>query len=600
VAPWLRPLLLLIAALVAQQAPTPSPRADGTIAGQVVDAATGKTVGFVIVTLVGPGPPTEKNPPRGILTTNDGRFVFPKLPAGDFGVSAVRPGYLGSVNGQRRPFGPGQQITLRADERHDLVVPLWKHAVISGTVTDEAGEPIVGIQVRAWKTRDSQGRRRLIAQGFDYTDDRGYYRLHNLPPGEYVVGAGERHVAVPHSWSERAFPTVRQPPGRPGTPSALAVGEQVILVGRGGAIPPPPRGQRLFVYPPAFYPAGHTEHAATPVKVEAGEEQPGIDLQLQPVPTFRVAGRLISPEGGGAGISVRLSRASVSSPTIEIGDSITVADQTGNFAFPAVAEGAYMLRATTEARIPANPEEPVERGLWAELPVTVTGDIDDALLTLETGLRITGRLAFDGTRRIPSGDRLRTIRPEIHAAQVDPSMRVPEASIRTDGSGNFTSIGLARGRYYVRLESAPEGWVLQSVTWNGRDIAATPLELSRGDATGVVLQFTDRAAVISGIVRGPETPDSTAAIVVFPSDSSRWQDIAPNAPGFRIVRSSREGEYALNDLSGGTYYIAAIPDELAGSCLDPDFLERLSTSATLISLAEGERRVIDLRTVSFR
>jgi Carboxypeptidase regulatory-like domain len=60
---------------------------------------------------------------------------------------------------------------------------------IIGTVTDESGKPVVGARVQA------VGRKKKWAGGYyeiptgppDDSDDRGQFRLHSLPPGQYVV-----------------------------------------------------------------------------------------------------------------------------------------------------------------------------------------------------------------------------------------------------------------------------------------------------------------------------------------------------------------------------------------------------------------------------
>ena len=72
--------------------------ATGMIVGQVVDAGTGRPVSGAIVSYSGPPPPrppvraAATSPPR-ILTGPDGYFVFRGLRAGNYGISAQKPGY---------------------------------------------------------------------------------------------------------------------------------------------------------------------------------------------------------------------------------------------------------------------------------------------------------------------------------------------------------------------------------------------------------------------------------------------------------------------------------------------------------------------------
>ena len=89
--------------------------------------------------------------PKGrVMADSEGRFFFADLPAGDYYLGAQREGYPASAYGQRRASGQTQPLTLREGERRaDVRLQMWKYAVIAGRVVDEAGEPVVGVAVRA-------------------------------------------------------------------------------------------------------------------------------------------------------------------------------------------------------------------------------------------------------------------------------------------------------------------------------------------------------------------------------------------------------------------------------------------------------------------
>ncbi len=70
-------------------------------------------------------------------------------------------------------------MTLDDNERvTDVVIRMWKHGVISGTVRDERGDPMVGVSVRVLR-RATGGRLASVLQ--TQTDDRGAYRMAALP-----------------------------------------------------------------------------------------------------------------------------------------------------------------------------------------------------------------------------------------------------------------------------------------------------------------------------------------------------------------------------------------------------------------------------------
>ena len=127
--------------------------------------------------------------PTRYLTDNEGRFAFRDLTRGSYTISANKPGYADGATGRMRPNGPAQPIQLADNQRvGDVTIRLFKLASISGTITDTTGEPVVGVQVRAYRRTLIAGRRILSTNGpITNTDDRGLYRFGGLTPGEYVV-----------------------------------------------------------------------------------------------------------------------------------------------------------------------------------------------------------------------------------------------------------------------------------------------------------------------------------------------------------------------------------------------------------------------------
>ena len=115
----------------------------GWILGQAIDANTRKGVPGALIVLVG-GAVRHR-----ALTTPDGHYIFLGLPSGTYHITASKTGYVAGGHGMRRPNGSVQPITLNDGERvADATVVMWKDAAISGTVLDEAGEPVVGLRPR--------------------------------------------------------------------------------------------------------------------------------------------------------------------------------------------------------------------------------------------------------------------------------------------------------------------------------------------------------------------------------------------------------------------------------------------------------------------
>src|SRR5262245_38185087 len=308
--------------------PQAAPRS-AVVAGQVIDAGTGTPVSGALVevrmqaTLTAPvnpftgrpAPPQLTQTPR-VLTGSDGRFVFRRLPKGNFMLTAMKPGYLNGAYGRRRPGGDSQTLVLVDGQKIGGVrIFLWRHSAISGVVVDEAGEPVVGIQMRAFLRIIVAGQRRFSSAGsIGWTDDRGVYRIHGLLPGDYLVAAMSTKVSVAASTAQDirrggARPSVIEEIGAAtvvGRGASIQVGDALLTL-TGSAIGPPPSNDgHPFIYPTTFHPNTATPSRSTIVTVASAEERSGIDFQLVPVATRRVSGVIVSNDIQPGGIPVRL------------------------------------------------------------------------------------------------------------------------------------------------------------------------------------------------------------------------------------------------------------------------------------------------------
>jgi hypothetical protein len=535
-----------------------------------------------------------------ILTSSDGYFVFRDIPADKFDIIATKRGYTDGRYGRLRPSGPSQQLTVGAAERvGDIVIKLFRHASISGIVTDEAGEPLVRVFVRALRKSIVGGRATFVANAIAITDDRGIYRLGSLTPGEYVVVTASRQAALPMSAAHQAntgidslIMSIGGTNRLPGNPTAIETSDAVFPLGQGTPIPAPSADGRLFIYPPTFHPSGNLTQAAT-VTIGTGEERTGIDLRLDPVATVRVSGRVVAPEGVGGVLPVRLRPSGGDPFALEQDWPGAIADANGQFVLPAVPSGDYTLRV-------ASTRQPM---YWAEVPLLVgRSDIEGLAVTLQPGLRISGRLAFDGQSTAPPTQLLGQVPVVIEAAGDNwPISRAPAISF--DSNGNFTSDALPGGRYFVRVSGSPAGWMFTSAMHNGRDLSEVPLDLKSADAAGVVITFTDRWTSLSGIVHphhGVTGIHVEATVLVFPVDPQMWHDAAPNPRRIRSTTTGKIGEFNFASLPPGEYYALAVVDESADDWQDPAFMQTLARSATRVAIGEGEHKKQDLRITEVR
>jgi Carboxypeptidase regulatory-like domain len=592
-------VLVLTVLLVPVSAQTPAPARDGVITGQVVDGVSGRPVSAAIVRIDGTPPPTSDpglHGRAGILTAADGRFVFRDLRDGSFTITATKGGYAEGASGRRRPGGASQAVTLTAAQpAADIAVRVWKNGAIGGTVLDEAGEPVVGVRVSALLRTATLGRSQLVpATGAATTDDRGAYRFSNLSAGDYLVLASPPPVSVKVS--------VLEDVGRGGRGigelgvalssamnTSLIVGDTLIALGRGNAIPPSPRGGRLQIYPPTLHPSALAPAQASTVTLGAGEERAGIDIQLVPASTARVSGILIGPSGPADMARLQLVPARGEELPADVMSPTTFTDSTGAFTFAGVVPGNYALRATRSTAAGGSGSDL----FWVNMPIAVAGDdIEGVAAVLAPPLRITARYQFDGSAPRPAAQPGRFVAMPFSLEPVDkPAGPVSIAATLADGGG-FTVAGYLPGRYRVRVSNSPQGWMFKAAMLNGADVSEVPFELTR-DVPDLVLVFTDRWSGMSGSVQGPAA--DAATVILFTTDTQAWTGAGANPRRFRSARATAKGQFGISSLPPGDYYVVAIRDEDAADWRDPAALEAFARLATQVTIQEGEHKTIDLQ-----
>ena len=643
-------MLWTVLVLIAMQPPqTATPVPSGLILGRVVDGTSGRPIPGAIVTLEGTTA-ASSTLPRAITNSN-GQFVFRRLGRGSFFLNATRSGYVEGAYGRTRPGGTTLSVQLDEGQRvNDVVIRMWKHASISGTVTDEAGEPLVGVQLRAFERRSLIGRPRIVQAGTATTDDRGIYRFGTLAPGEFLIAFVAREVTIPASSAEMLrSPADRTDPAfaelnrsrmmlgvqlmpMPGMANSLVVGDVIRQIDINAPVPPRTEAPGTFIYPTQFFPGVPNAARAAALVLDSGQQRDNVDFTLHPARVVRVSGMIVGADAPVANLALRMVPTSDEALT-DIETAATMAGPAGEFTFLAVPAGQYSLRAlrvpqralpprtpgaTTQIQVGSSvmisnagpgidgplpiPDDPT---WYADVPIAVANsDLSDVIVTLQRGARLSGRVEFDGTRERPDAAALRRI--PIVAERADGSSvgrsglgfgtSIPPGQI--DASGTFKTYGLPPGKYLLRVLGSPAGWTLKSAIADGVDISDTPIDLKATDSANVVITFADRPTTLNGTVHDAEgNPDRDARVIVFPADPAAWIDYGLNPRRMRGTRPARNGSYSFIGLPAGEYYVAAVKDGAFPPWPDPSVLEELSRSASTVHLSDGETQSQDLKTL---
>ena len=90
-----------------------------------------------------------------------GKFAMKDIEAGKYRLNVNRNGYVSTSYGARAPGRPGTTLALvRGQNLKDIVFRLSPHAVITGRILDEDGEPLPGgisRRHRRWEGRHRAG-----------------------------------------------------------------------------------------------------------------------------------------------------------------------------------------------------------------------------------------------------------------------------------------------------------------------------------------------------------------------------------------------------------------------------------------------------------
>jgi hypothetical protein len=559
---------------------SPPPSGTCVLAGIAMSDEPGRPISRALVTLNGGNLRLQP----ATLTNDDGAFVFAGLPAGRFTIMVSKPGYVTNYYGAQRPRSSALALPIVLTEGQritNLQLRLPRGAVITGTFRDQYGRPQPETLISADPARLQNGQFLMVPSpegGYSVTDDRGVYRIYGLMAGNYFVSAVNPGPSLGN---------------RLATTEELQWAEQ-----RSGAAPPPGPTVTLA---PVFYPGAVDRQSATVVTVGLGEERVGVDFASKLVPTTKLDGIVLMPDGqpaaGGLGLATAVPEVRIRANVAQEGDlsvlRITRPGPDGRFSMPAVTPGRYGLSARLAVgRGGGAGLSPAEAALWADQEVVVDGqELPEIRLQLQPGMTVSGRVVLEGTTTPPDVSRL--------FIALAPSRETPASipGVAPGANGTFSVAGVPPGQY--RLEVIGPGptskWTLQSATLKAQNVIDKPFEVRPNESVeGLVLTFTDRQTEVSGtLVDSANRPAAEYFVMMFSADRSLW---TPRSRGVRApVRADSTGTFTIAGLPAGDYYICALPDFEQSSLYDPSFLEQLVPASIKLSLAEGEKRKQDLK-----
>ena len=511
----------------------------GSIKGRVVAVDNGQGMSKVTLSLI-PAERREEGRPLTVRTMPDGNFEFKQVAPGRYRLFASRNGYARQGYGQK-PGGESDlasatPLDVRSGEKLDNInLSLLRGGAIEGRVLDQDGEPASRIQASLIRARYVQGRRVLQPAGSDQTDDRGQFRIYDIPPGTYYLMASPRVFGM--------------------------------------------TDENRAVYPPIYFPGVLDPQEAAKVKMVSGGELRGYDLTLFETAGYQITGRVTSPDGQPPR-RVFVTAHKVPSSGLTQPSSAQGTGSQGEFTLRGLIPGSYRLVAQ---------ERREDRFLTGSTVVEIGNqDVAGVALPVGNGAELQGRIVLEGQKLPGSLTSLRVT--------AIPLGDTPGAGFRGRGSagsnvqddGTFLLKDLVEGPARIVVSQPPGGAYVKSIRAQGKDVTDAPLDLHSGDRIqGMEIVIVADGAQLNGSVKesssGP--PVSGASILLFPADARL---IGPNSRYIRTAKTGQQGEFALQGLVPGEYKLCAVLDHESGAEFDPEYLQSLDRVSKAVTLSAGQ------------
>ena len=602
--------------------PQAAPIGTGRISGLVVsDDSIRKPLRKATVTITA----SEIRGSRTETADDAGRFVFTALPMGRYSMSAQKSGYVRSQYGAKRVGQTsGETVSLAEGQRlDDITITLPRAAVMTGVVSDANARPLVGVRLTMLQYRFTNGQRVLgpatSAEGMtaSTTDDRGMYRLYGLSPGDYVIVAqpanGAMNDVYPMTRADIQWAQQQVQRASMGTTATAGF----VAPGAAQAQTPAPAPAQTVGYAPVYYPGTPDPRGASTVTLSAGEERAGLDFALPLVATARIEGTIVDPTGRGQR-EMPISLSAEGQPQGIGSASIVRTTGDGKFTAIGVPPGHYLLTTRTIPAPPPPPPPPPgaaamampvpavlaggsNETMWAMTEIDVDGhDVTGVVLNLQPGMTAAGRIAFEATTMSVPQD-MSPVRLTLSPVSPSPGLPASSSTAAVQQDGSFLFKGLTPGTYRLSaaLGAAGRGggpsasWTLKSAVVNGRNATDLPIVIKPNDQLTIAVTFSDRPAEISGkLLDASGRPATSYSIVIFSADQAYW---GLQSRRTAQLRPQDDGQFLVSNLPAGDYYLSAVTHVESNDMADPGFFEQLVPASLRITLAEGEKKVQDLK-----
>ncbi len=392
---------------------------------------------------------TGDNSPRLTTKTDmEGRYSFTNIAAGNYRISAYAPAFV--ITELTNHYSGGKALYLKNDETiENLNFTLKPGGVITGKVTDAAGEPVVEIMVSARRVDEMGSHIESFRDHSPYqweTDDRGEYRIYGLEPGRYKIAAGAEGV---QGWMDR----------------------------------------HRFTY----HPSAAEESRAKIVEVKSGAETEAVDVVLASVEKeFAVSGRVVEADTAKPVTEIVVGYSKMENGSFTSSISKQFNHSNGEFGFDNLPPGSYQVFTNMGRQESDLYGEPVKFEITNE-------DVSGVEIKMRRGGSISGGSVIEGAQDHAALVEFSNIRVSAYPISSEIRMMSRSRAVVTP-DGKFQLGGLRPGKIHLDVQTdVRTGLVLQRIEHNGNSVKE--FDLNPGDRINSVrLVFVYGTGVITGQV----------------------------------------------------------------------------------------------------
>jgi protocatechuate 3,4-dioxygenase beta subunit len=510
----------------------------GEIHGTVIEGSSNNPVHRALVVLR-----KGEEPGLGTYTDAAGKFTFHHVDPGAYLFSVEHDGFVTDAKSRR------QTVTVTAGEAGEAItLKLTRTGAVSGRVMNAEGEPVMGamVQFQPSNTRKPQ----QGAVGYGTSDDRGYYRAYNIPPGRY-------RLSVTYS-SRRGQPiTIQDEQGKAKDGSVEGYGT-------------------------TYYPGTLDSSQAGIVQIDPGADLEGIDIGLLHTRTVRVKGRI--GDNGGSGLATSLVMLFLTPLTGgEALDTRVHPDST--FEFAGVVPGKYLLGAMQVL----SPDKQLTANREVEVGET---DVEGVELMLGRAQTVSGSVVMPSDRKLKPG--LVTILQSRNPSQQFVSTQAGGFG-QVNEKGGFSIEHVAPGDYDLVLGNMGQGDDLYvgAIRSGDQDVLASGLHIGAIALPPIEIALKANGAEIDCSVVDEKQQPAPEAIVTLLPDPPRRSQVALRAE----CHTDAAGKCTLLGVAPGDYHAFTYGKDDSADFRDPDTMARIEKLGIAVSVALGDKKPVQFQIV---